>query len=124
MSFAPLGNVNLTKVYQEANILKLKSVHSLEIGKFTYKEKFGYLPTKIGNYFPTSSNYTDHNYGTRVSTSTIASSNKIVYRLESSVKSVQYRSDTLWSALPDHFKTLETINIFKNQYKKHLIASQ
>ena len=36
MSFAPLGNVNLSQIYSDCNLLKLSNVHALEIGKFTY----------------------------------------------------------------------------------------
>ena len=81
MSFAPLGNIDINQIYQDFNLLNLSNVHTLEVGKFIYKEKLGYLPTEIGNYFPTSSNFTEHNYGTRVSTSTVASNINISYRL-------------------------------------------
>ncbi len=49
ISFAPLGNINLSQIYQDLNLLTLSKVHSLELGKFTYKEKWNYLPTEIGN---------------------------------------------------------------------------
>ncbi len=124
MSFAPFGNVNLSPIYQDFNILKLSGVHKLEIGKFVYKEKIGYLPTEIGNYFPSSSNFTDHSYGTRISSCTIPSNNNIVLRLNSSKKSVQYKCKTVWSNMPDIFKSLETLNIFKKQFKKFLISEQ
>ena len=122
ISFAPLGNIDITQIYQDFNLLKLSNVHTLELGKFIYKEKLGYLPTEIGNYFPTSSNFTGHNYGTRVSTSTVAPSTNIAHRLKSSEKSVQFKCHTLWSNLPDSFKCLETVNIFKRQYKKFLLS--
>ncbi len=124
MSFAPFGNFNLSQIYQDFYLLKLSNVHALELGKFIYKEKLGYLPTEIGNYFPTSSNYTDHNYGTRVSSSTIPSNNSIAYRLKSSEKSVQFKCNSLWTELPDSLKSLENPNIFKRQYKKYLISVQ
>ena len=122
MSFAPLGNINLSQIYQEFNLLKLSNVHDLELGKFAYKEKYEYLPTEIGNYFTTSSNFTSHNYGTRVSTATVPSNYSIVYRLKSSERSVQFRCENLWANLPDRFKSLESQNIFKKQYKKFLIS--
>ena len=122
MSFAPLGNIDINQIYQDFNLLNLSNVHTLEVGKFMYKEKLGYLPTEIGNYFPTSSNFTEHNYGTRVSTSTVASNINISHRLKSSEKSVQFKCYTLWSNLPDSFKCLETTNIFKKRYKKFLLS--
>jgi len=124
MSFAPFGNINLSQIYQDFNLLHLSNVHDLEIGKFAYKEKFGYLPTEIGNYFPTSSNFTSHNYGTRVSNSTVPLDRKIVNRLKSSERSVQFKTNHLWSNLQDSFKSLESLNIFKKHYKKYLISEQ
>ena len=124
MSFAPLGNLNMSQVYQDLNLLNLFNVHRLEIGKFIYKEKLGYLPTEIGNYFPTSSNFTTHNYGTRVSSTVIPSNINIIHRLKSSEKSVQFKCDVLWTNLPDSLKSLETVNIFKRKFKKFLISEQ
>ena len=123
MSFAPLGNINLSQIYNDFNLLRLTNIHSLELGKFAYKEKMGLLPTQIGNYFAISSNYTDHAYETRVSSSNV-SQNKIIHRLQSSVNSVQFKSDILWTSLPNNFKSLETVNIFKRNYKKYLILEQ
>ena len=124
ISFAPFGNVDLSPVFQELNILQLSNIHSLEIGKFIYKEKSRILPTTIGNYFPIASNFTDHHYETRVSTSTIPTNINVVYRLKSSEKSVQFKCHKLWCNLPDSFKSLETLNIFKKRYKKFLISLQ
>jgi len=124
MSFAPSGNINLSQIYKDFNLLKLSNIHALELGKFIYKEKLGYLPTSIGNYFPISSNFIDHNYGTRVSSSTIPSITNIVRRLKSSEKSVQFKCNVLWSNMQDSFKYLENVNIFKRQYKKFLISEQ
>ena len=124
MSFAPFGNINLAQIYQNLNLLQLSNVHSLEVGKYAYKEKYGFLPTEIGNFFPTSSNFTNHNYGTRVSTASLTTNANIVYRLKSSEKSVQFKCDSLWGSLNDRFKSLETLNIFKRQYKKFLISNQ
>ena len=124
MSFAPVGNIDLSQVYKDFYLLNLSNVHTLEIGKFIFKEKLGYLPTRIGNYFPTSSNFTTHNYGTRISSSTIPSNININYRLKSSEKSVQFKCDVFWSNLQDSFKSLETVNIFKKHYKKFLISGQ
>ena len=116
MSFAPFGNINLSQIYQDFNLLHLSNVHDLEIGKFAYKEKFGYLPTEIGNYFPTSLNFTSHNYGSRVSnSSTVLLDRKIVYRLKSSERSVQFKTNHLWSNLQDSFKSSESLNIFKGE---------
>ena len=124
ISFAPIGNINLSQIYKDLNLLTLSNVHALELGKFIYKEKLGYLPTAIGNYFPTSSNFTTHAYRTRVSSSTIPSNLNIIHRLKSSEKSVQFKCDILWTNLHDSFKSLETVNIFKRQYKKLLISEQ
>lgn len=123
ISFAPLGNVNLAQIYQELNLLPLSNVHSLELGKFTYKEKFGYLPTDIGNYFPSSTNSVVHNYGTRNSSPPSTSQmNKMTYRLRSSEKSVQFKSNALWSSLNDELKSSETVKLFKRRFKKQLIG--
>ena len=124
ISFAPIGNIDLSQIYKDLNLLNLSNVHALEIGKFIFKEKLGYLPTRIGNYFPSSSNFTTHNYGTRVSSSTIPSNINMNYRLKSSEKAVQFKCDIFWTNLNDSFKSLETVNIFKKQYKKFLISEQ
>ena len=125
MSFAPFGNIDLSRIYQDLNLLKLSQVYDLELGKYVYKEKLGFLPTEIGNYFQTSSNFCCHNYGTRVSSSTILlSNNHIVYRLKSSQRSVQFNSNLLWSNLSIDFKSAETLNIFKRKFKKHLLTGE
>ena len=123
ISFAPLGNVNLAHIYQDLNLLNLSKVHTLELGKFTYKEKWDLLPTEIGNYFPTDTNTTTHNYGTRNSSSSLSThSNMIIYRLQSSKKSTQFKSNSLWSSFDDDLKFSENLNIFKRKFKKQLIA--
>ena len=91
--------------------------------KFSYKEKFGYLPTDIGNYFPSSTNSVVHNYGTRNSSLPSTSQmTKMTYRLRSSEKSVQFKSNTLWSSLNDELKSSETVKLFKRRFKKQLIG--
>ena len=123
-SYLRYGIIIWGSTSKDFNLLNLSNVHALEIGKFVYKEKFGYLPTEIGNYFPTSSNFTSHNYGTRVSNSTVPLDRKIVNRLKSSERSVQFKTNHLWSNLQDSFKSLESLNIFKKHYKKYLISEQ
>ena len=125
MSFAPIGNINISKIYKDFNVLTLSNVHALEIGKFIYKEKLGYLPTKIGNYFLVSSNFTEHNYETRVSnTPNVTLNTKIIHRLKSSERSVQFKCNSLWTNLQENLKSSETVNIFKRGYKKHLLSEQ
>ena len=46
MSFAPFGNIDLSRIYQDLNLLKLSQVYDLELGKYVYKRNLGSSPQK------------------------------------------------------------------------------
>ena len=120
ISFAPYGNFNISQIYKELNLLNIQGTFSLELGKFAFKEKHELLPTKIGNHFQTTTNFSSHAYNTR--TSNLINPSKMSFRLSSSKKSVQFQSTTLWEALPTDLKCSESVQIFKRKYKKALIS--
>ena len=120
ISFCPSGNINLSQIYKELNLLNFENVLDLEYAKFIFKEKKGLLPTQIGNFFSTSTNFCNHAHNTRVSNS--SQPQKLKYRLKSSEKSVQYNCSSTWDNLPTVLKCIHSFNLFKKNYKKLLIA--
>ena len=120
ISFAPHGNLHISQLYKDLNLLNLQSIFKLELGKFLYKEKHSLLPTKIGNYFELSSNFVEHRHNTRVSVT--SQTLNLVVRLKSSEKAVQFRGNKLWNSISHDLRSQESYKIFKRKFKKQLIS--
>ena len=121
MTFAPLGRLDTSIIYDHLKILTLENTYVLEAGKFTYKSKHKILPLQsIATHF--SRNVQPlHGYSTR---SRLRNNLSVVpYSLLSSYaqKSIQHKSIEIWNDIPLDVREAESFNIFKSCLKKHLL---
>ena len=116
MDFLPSGNIDLVSAYKELKLLQVKKIHSLELGKFVFKEKNNLLPTEIANYFEIDSNDRPHDHFVRH-----VRAPRFICRSKTGETSLQFGGMKLWNNIPPEIKTSESYNIFKKNFKKHLI---
>ena len=122
MVFAPYGNIDLSPAYDYLKLLDVAKIYMLETGKFQYKFKKDLLPTVIGNYFNTSAdNVAQHNYGLRSRNNNKAP--RFISCTKFGEKSIQFKSNQIWNAMPLDIKNSESLSIFKSAYKKFLSES-
>jgi len=123
MVFAPFGNIDLNPAYDYLKILNVPKIFMLETGKFQYKYEKNLLPTEIGNYFKTSAdNVNQHNYGLRSRNNDKAP--RFISRSKIGEKSIQFKGNQIWNAMPLDIKKSESLSIFKSAYKKFLLESE
>ena len=123
MVFAPYGNIDLNHAYNYLKILDVAKIYMLETGKFHYKLKKDLLPTEIGNYFKTSAdNEIQHDYGLRSRANNRAP--RFFSLSKIGEKSIQYKGNQIWNAMPLDIKKSESLSIFKSAYKKFLLESK
>ena len=91
----------------------------LETGKFQYKYEKDLLPTEIGNYFKTSAD-NQHNYGLRSRDNDKAP--RFISRSKIGEKSIQFKGNQIWNAMPLDIRKSESLSIFKSAYKKCLLS--
>jgi len=123
ITFAPLGRLDTSIIYEHLSILTLEKMFFLETGKFIYKSKNELLPIQtIATHFSRSSS-TSHGHFTR--NRSVNNLGMVPLHLLSSFaqKSIQLKTDKLWSDIPYEIRHAESYNIFKYLYKKHLISS-
>ena len=90
-----------------------------EEGKFMYKSKNDILPLPtIATHFTQTTHTLCHRYSTR----NRAVTNVAPFSLLScyAKKSIQLRSDRIWSDIPNEIRQAESFNVFKHLFKKHL----
>ena len=81
------------------------------------------MPTEIGNYFKTSAdNVNQHNYGLRSRNNDKAP--RFISRSKIGEKSIQFKGNQIWNAMPLDIKKSESLSIFKSAYKKFLLESE
>ena len=107
---------NVTKYYQENNILTIPDMFNFELGKFMFKYNKGLLPDNFTTYFTRSN--TTHSHNTRYTTNNfkIPRKNKQI-----GLTTLSYKGAKLWSDIPNEIKDSYTLNIFSNKYKKFLL---
>ena len=105
-----------TPYYKKLNILKLKDVYNLEVGKLMYKNSKNTLPKNFTTFF-TETN-TIHSHNTR------ASSRKNLaipyYATNCLQKSIKYQGPTIWNEIPTEIRHASSA-AFKKNYKKLLL---
>ncbi len=80
------------------------------------------LPTSIGNYFEPDPYVNLHSYGLRSRTANVPT--RIVSRTYYAEKSFQIGGLKFWNKIPDTIKDSNSLNIFKINFKKHLLESE
>ena len=137
MSFTYSDRTDLEPIFSDLKVLSLKNVFRLETAKYMYKLKNDLLPTVIGNYFETRSEYCMNpaprykfrkrkymwqiNPAPRYKFRKRNKTNKIDTRLKSSEKSIQIRGEKIWSEIPESLRKKKSINSFKKHYKSVLL---
>ena len=120
IAFAPLGRLDTSIIFDHLKILPLEKMFIFEEGKFLYKAKNDILPLQtIATHFCRNAGSVSHRYATR----NRANNNIVPFSLLSSCaqKSIQMKTDRIWSDIPVEIKEAESFNVFKYLFKKHLL---
>lgn len=99
-------------------ILTVNKTYKFEIGKFTFKSKNELLPVSVGNAFEISSVLLNHNHFVR----NRQRNARVLCKTKIGEKSVQYSSFHLWKCIPTVIRDSESFNLFKKNYKIHLLS--
>ena len=117
MTFAPFSCRNVSKLYDDIEILNLDQLHHLLKGKFMYKHKHEKLPKNFESYFQIAND--SGNYNLRSSSN---SNYKCIWgKTTKSTKRLQYNAVKTWNAIPLEIRNLGTLSNFSAVYKLHLI---
>ena len=117
MTFSPFGRIDIEPLYDCLQILNIKSIFSLETGKFLYKEKRNLMPVKIGDYFSSSNATTTSSYNLRSNRDP-----ELSYRLSSTQeKSIRSRGQLVWNEIPDNIRNSPSFLSFKYHFKEYLL---
>ena len=95
-------------LFKDTEILKLFDINKLHIGKYMYK-------LINNNIIPPRP---QHTYPTR----TRNDLRTPLHHLTIFQHSLSFMGPKIWNSVPDHIKSLPTLNSFKKQYKKHIIS--
>ena len=122
ITFAPLGRLDTSIIFEHLNILNVEKMFLLEAGKFIYKSKNNLLPLEtIATHFSRNSAQS-HSYFTR----NHATNNVVPLQFLSNFakKSIQLKADEIWSDIPTEIGLATSYNVFKYSFKKYLITQQ
>ena len=121
MSFAPLGRLDTSIIYEHLQILNIKKTFTLETCKFIFKSRNLLLPLEtIATHFTRATG--DHSYNTRSRSRNMLSIAPISFLSVFAQKSIQNRSAEAWACLPSAIQNAESFNIFKCALKKYLVG--
>ena len=122
MTFAPLGRLDVTIIYDHLKILNLEKTYLLEVGKFMYKKKNDLLPLQsIATHF-TRSAPPSHQYSTRSRSRNNLSVAPLSLLSSYAQKSIQHKSAEIWNDIPNPIQEADSYNIFKSSLKKYLLS--
>ena len=122
ITFAPLGRLDTSIIFDHLKILTIENLFTLESGKFIYKTKNNILPiSTIATHFG-QNHCLSHRYFTR--NRTVNSASVAPRRLMScfAQKSIQLKANEIWTNIPTEIRNAESFNVFKHLLKKHLIT--
>ena len=120
ITFAPLGRLDTSIIYDHLKVLNIKNMFTLETCKFIFKSKNMLLPLQtIATHFTRPSG--THRYNTRCRSRNLLSIAPTAFLSAFAQKSIQNRSVEIWDCLPSTIQNAESYNIFKSQLKKYLI---
>ena len=121
MTFAPLGRLDVSIMYDHLKILTLEKTYLFEAGKFIFKMKNSMLPLKsIATHF-TRRSPPSHQYSTRSRSRNNLSVAPLALLSSFAQKSIQHKSAEMWSNIPNDVQESESYNIFKSFFKKYLL---
>ena len=124
MTFAPLGRLDTSIIYNHLKILNVEKTFVLETCKFIYKSKNGLLPLhlqSIASHFNRST--PRHSHGTRTRNRNIFSTIPHEYLSEHAQKSIQCKAVSMWENTSNCIRDSESLGIFKNSLKSHLLEN-
>ena len=125
MTFAPLGRLDTTIIYDHLNVLTVDKLFYFESAKFLYKSKNDLLPLPtIATHFNQSAAPSHDHFTRRRQCNRNAQISVVPYDLLSSFarKSIQHKAFNLWSDIPLDIRQAESFNIFKCFFKRHLLT--
>ena len=123
ITFAPLGRLDTSIIYEHLKILTIEKLFFFEASKFIYKSKNNILPLQtIATHFGRNTQ-SIHRYSTRNRPSNNLSIVPLNLLSCHARKSIQLKADELWSDIPTDIQHAESFNIFKYLLKNHLIVS-
>ena len=98
--------------------MDVSQIFSLETGKFMFKSKNGILPIiTIANHFERQR--AEHNHNLRNRTNSLITPFVLLSTFKQ--KSIHNRGLNLWNDIPESIRFSESFNIFKKDYKSHLL---
>jgi hypothetical protein len=112
----PLRTHNI-ELYKSYDTLPLPQLHTYQILLFVHKFIHHplQLPEALSSYF--TRNNSIHNYNTREHGSLHLESIYTSY----GKKVIVHKGSVLWNALPNHLKSTQSVSLFKNRLKNHII---
>ncbi len=110
-------NEHTDPLFSQLKILKLNQLHKLKTAKLMYKASKSELPPQITDLFKPNTQI--HNHNTR------QHGNPHIRhrRTQIASKQINHKGPEIWQAIPNHIKTLSTLNRFTKAYKSHLITN-
>ena len=105
-------------LFQQLKVLPLNILIHIEQAKTMYKFEHKMLPQVFDNYFVKPS----HGYSTRYSTS---QNNFEVVRISTAKEKslLKYYGPKVWASIPLHIKNSQSLKVFINFYRNHLIGN-
>ena len=121
ITFAPLGRLDTSIIFDHLQILPIVKLFLFEAGKFIYKSKKNILPlptiaTHFNQNHPISHGHFTRNRSNR-NRSVVPLSLLSIF----AQKSIQNKTDRIWSDIPVDIQHAESFNVFKCLFKKHLL---
>ena len=114
MSFSPFGQVDLKPLYEILEILRVEEIYTLEVAKFTFKQKNRTLPDNLAGYFKIEASVSNRRKKHQVKY-------RVLSNTASGTKSIQQKSIEIWDQVPEEIKDALSMKSFKNMLKSHLI---
>ncbi len=110
-------NEHTDPLFNQLKILKLTQLHSLKTAQCMYKASKADLPPQSTNLFKPNTEIHSHN------TRQLGNPHIIHRRTQLASKQINHKGPEIWQTIPNHIKTLPTLNRFTKSYKKHVISN-
>ena len=107
-------------IYKELEILNLQQILYFERAKLLFKSKKNIIPVVIANHFEPVQRPA-HSYNLRRRQND--PSPKFVFHTATGRKSIQNVGENQWNDLPPYLKDIDSLNLFKVNYKKYILES-
>ena len=110
-------NSRVAPIYTKMSILTIENMFKLELGKFMFQYSKGLLPPRLLSMFETNRTIHDHHTRSRDNPHVTTRNKQGISR------TFLYKAPQLWYTIPEEIKSVGTMNMFKNKYKKILCCT-